>query len=160
MTPEQAETLLLTLKAAFPHSDNGIDRLKVKARDGLYRQAFSKWHFKPAEEAVADVIRASRFFPTVAELHSAYVDALAPHRERQRVDNALPAPGHTTASPEEIRAACAAAISTVEANAVVPPHPKPPRERTPDQVLRELEGAKGRATPPELDRKTVATGDT
>lgn len=152
MTPEQADLLLLTLKAAYPHADNGVDAVKAKLRDGIYRNALAGWGYASAQEAVKRVIASCRFYPTVAELHDAYSEANRPRPELAAASNALPAPGHTTASPEEIRSACAAAIATVEANAVLPPL-RVPRERADmDRIERELASRKGIATPPEIIR--------
>lgn len=153
MTPEQADLLLLTLKASYPHADNGVDAVKAKLRDGIYRNALAGWGYGSAQEAVKRVIASCRFYPTVAELHDAYSEANRPRPELVSVSNALPAPGHTTASPEEIRSACAAAIATVEASAVIP-SVRFQRERADlARVEKELEGRKGIATPPERIRQ-------
>lgn len=124
MTNEQADSILLTLKAAHPHADNGVDPIQAKARDAVYRRALLAWNYEAALDGVMACIQSCRFYPTVAELHDAYAIANRPKPERVAASNMLPKPGETTASPEEIRAACAAAIATVEANSVVSDKPK------------------------------------
>ena len=123
MTPEQADKILTALKAAFPHADSNLDPLQAKARDAVYRRAFLAWKPKAAQSAVNACVLTCKFYPTVAELHDAYSAANRAQPERALASNALPKPGHTVASPEEAKAAYAAAAAAVEANCAVPNSP-------------------------------------
>ena len=60
----------------------------------------------------------SRFYPTVAELHDAY--SAAARARPDLATNALPPADGTVATPEQVKAACAAGIAVVKANAIVP----------------------------------------
>lgn len=110
MIDKQADQLLATLKAAYPHADTNIDPLQARARDALYRSFLLKWSPEAAGDAVRVCILGSRFYPTVAELHDAYSAAARAKPERV----ALPPAGGTQASPAEVKAACAEAMRRVE----------------------------------------------
>lgn len=161
MTDIEAEQILTTLRAAFPHADNGIDALKAKDRQALYRGIIRSWkQARAGAAAIESLIRSLKFYPMVAELQAAYDTAARnPHPEREPIAQRLTS-GNTPASPEEIKAACAEAIALVEASARLPKQ-KPQREGTPASVLRELERMKGTTMqPPEMrDRKAEAAGE-
>ena len=121
MKPDQVDRLLATLKAALPHADGAIDVEQVTARDAVYRQTMLGWHAKTAEEAVQACLLRGRFYPTLAELYEAYSAANRARPELVAISNAIPKPGETVASPEEVKAACAEAIAKVSANVVMTP---------------------------------------
>ena len=131
MKPEQVDRLLATLKAALPHADGAIDVEQVTARDAVYRQTMLGWHAKTAEEAVQACLLRGRFYPTLAELYEAYSAANRARPELVAISNAIPKPGETVASPEEVKAACAEALAKVAANVVVTTPARPSREPRP-----------------------------
>lgn len=116
MTAEQAEQILTTLKAALPHGDKGLDPFQAKMRDAVYRKLLLSWGVASAQEAVQTCLLASRYYPTMAELHDAYSAAVRAKPERARP--ALPPSGGSLATPDEVRAACAEAQRIVMANVV------------------------------------------
>lgn len=154
MTEEQTLDCLLALKAVFPNGDRGLEEAQIIARQNVWQGAMAKWHYRSAMEAIGQVALSCKYaYPSLAEVYEAYQECNRPRPELVSVSNALPAPGHTTASPEEIRSACAAAIATVEASAVIP-SVRFQRERADlARVEKELEGRKGIATPPERIRQ-------
>ena len=144
MTPEQTLDALLMLKVAFPNGDRGVDAPTIDARQELYGSVIGTWNYEAGMHAIRAVALSCKYpYPSLAELHEAYGDQKRPHPERQPVAGLL-SDGNTPATPEEVRAACAEAIATVERNAVV----------APSRGSRSLEQAEG-----ERDRKSAATGE-
>jgi hypothetical protein len=122
MKPEQADQILLALKAAYPHADSGLDAQQAKDRDAVYRRALLTWGSVAAQEAVTACILRCKFYPTVAELYAAYTDAS--RGNPPPVASVLPKPGDTVASPDDVKAACAAAVAAVDANVNVSAKPR------------------------------------
>lgn len=91
MTLEQANQILLTLKAALPHADANLDPLQAKARDEVYRKILLGWNAGPTQDAVQACLLSSRYYPSLAELAAQYAASNRSRPELVRAPRALPA---------------------------------------------------------------------
>lgn len=114
MTDAEASRLLLVLKAAFAGRESSkIDQRTLEARDKLYASMLRELDAKTAERALRDAVRSRKFYPSWAEFQELYDLHARPRPELVKASTMLPPPGETTASIDEVRAACAKATKAL-----------------------------------------------